>query len=225
MKRCAEPYYTLVSSLPHLARFDRAERLPITRYRLDLYLHMLREDDARQLALAAELVSWRPEHVARARDEDVIRQYRALCADELFHPALREYVDFRIDQMTVVAAARKKRLGGALPGKNGGAGRWPRWVAAHWGDPGFKLAGVLPWLPDALACFVTGDMVRLEWFLMSSAWKRLAVLAERDQFGFEAVFSYVFRWDIVNSWLLHNEEQGAVRFQELMKEVMHERRQ
>ena len=52
-------YITLVSSLPYLPPFEKAERSPITRLRLEQRLHSLEADDAKQLAIAEALVSWR----------------------------------------------------------------------------------------------------------------------------------------------------------------------
>ncbi len=45
-------YYDLVASLPHLPHFERAERLPITRLRLDQRLRLLKPAHADQLARA-----------------------------------------------------------------------------------------------------------------------------------------------------------------------------
>ena len=51
-------YYTLVASLPRLAHFDRAERLPINRVRLDQRLKSLDPVDAEDLSLAEVVLEW-----------------------------------------------------------------------------------------------------------------------------------------------------------------------
>ena len=44
-------------------------------------------------------------------------------------------------------------------------------------------------------------------------------IAESNSFGFEAVFAFVFKWDILQAWLARDAEKAKSRFQELIKEV------
>ena len=76
-------YYDLVASLPYLPHFERAERLPITRLRLDQRLRLLKPAHADQLARAQSLVRWRPERLLGTTDAARIKQYAALSTAHL----------------------------------------------------------------------------------------------------------------------------------------------
>jgi hypothetical protein len=215
-------YYTLVTSLPPLPHFERAERLPITRYRLDQRLRMLDTEDAGQLARAEALIGWRPERPFGKGDDETAHQYRALM-DQPLHPALAEFVNFRMDQQTIIAALRRRRSKIALPsgGQRWGAGRWVRWIEQHWDDPDFRFGSIVPWVPEVQDYLEAGEAVPLERLLMNVAWQRLNRIAGTDLFGFEAVIGYVFKWDILKNWLAQNGEAGKKQFQKLIEEVMH----
>ena len=60
---------------------------------------------------------------------------------------------------------------------------------------------------------------------MQVTWDRLARIGEQSPFGFEPVFSFVFRWDILQRWLSYDAEAGKARFQELISEVTREHQQ
>jgi hypothetical protein len=215
-------YYDLVASLPHLPYFERAERSPITRLRLEQRLRRLEPDHAEQLNRARALISWRMDRSRWATDEAQVRAYAALLASHL-HPALKEYVEFRLDQRTLVAALRWKRDGLASPRERGtwGVGRWVRHVERHWGDPDFRLAHVYPWLVELRDLLARGDARGADRLSMAVAWRWLASCADRSTFGFEAVFSYVFRWDILEAWLACDPEKGRARFTDLIDKVTH----
>jgi hypothetical protein len=215
-------YYTLVTSLPPLPHFERAERLPISQYRLEQRLRMLDAEDASQLGRAEVLIDWRPERPISKSDEEMAQQYRMMMEQPL-HPALAEYVNFRIDQQTVMAALRRRRGKMALlsGGQKWGAGRWVRWIEEHWDDPDFRFGSVLPWIQEARGYLEAGEAVPLERLLMNVAWQLLNRIADRDLFGFEAVIGYVFKWDILRNWLAQNGEAGKKQFQKLIEEVMH----
>ena len=115
-------YYDLVASLPHLPHFERAERLPITRLRLDQRLRLLKPAHADQLARAQSLVRWRPDRLLGKTDAAQVAEYAALMASPLERP-LREYVAFRMDQQTLLAALRRKRDGLGSAGRSSAVGR------------------------------------------------------------------------------------------------------
>jgi hypothetical protein len=215
-------YYTLVASLPLLPHFEHAERVPINRYRLDQRLKMLDAGHAGQLAGAWALIGWRPERPFGKGDDEAIQQYLALMGQRL-HPALAEYVSLRMDQQTIMAALRRRQSTMAPPsgGQKWGAGQWARWIEQHWDDPDFRFGSMVPWVHEARGFLEAGEAVPLERLLMNIAWQVLNRIAERDTFGFEAVTGYVFKWDILNSWLAQNREAGKEQFQKLIEEVMH----
>jgi hypothetical protein len=210
-------YYTLVTSLPLMPHFERAERIPITRLRLQQRLRMLEPEAEAQLARAEPLFAWGPPQSIARTDQDVAQQYRAALALPL-HPALRALLEFRMDQLTLLAALRRRRSG-LHPAGAWGAGRWVRWIEAHWDDPDFRLATLYPWLPEARSLLQAPNAIGLERVVMDAAWQRATRIAGQDQFGFEAVVAYVFKWNIVARWVARDADAAGARFQDLIVEV------
>lgn len=213
-------YITLVSSLPYLPPFERAERSPITRLRLEQRLHSLEPDDALQLAIAEALVSWRLSLSKPKTDKDMILRCRA-ALQEISQPALREFIEFRIDQQTILAGLRQRHagFGSSILEQVDGASRWTNFIASHWDDPDFKLAAVYRWIPEARSYLEANDACGFDRLMMNIIWQRLSRIAEGNRFGFEAVFAFVFKWDILQAWLARDAEKAKSRFQELIKEV------
>lgn len=215
-------YYDLIASLPHLPHFERADRLPITRPRLEQRLRLLTPAHAEQLARAQSLVRWRPDRLRGKTDAAQVADYDALMASPL-EPPLREYVAFRMDQQTLLAALRRKRSGLGAPGIATPWGVGPRVlpIRLRWDEPDFGLALLYPWLPQARDLLEGGNAQGLERLLMNGAWRRLARHAEHDMFGFEAVFSYFFQWDILRAWLACDADKAQTRFRDLIDQVTH----
>lgn len=216
-------YYTLVVSLPRLPSIEQAERLPITPLRLEQRLHMLDEDDAAQLARVRPLIDWRRTQLRNATDAEAVRKFQELLTSPLC-PSLREYVEFRIDQMTILAAMRRRKRGEGPPSSDvaWGAGTYLRQIAEHWKTPDFNLSIRQRWVTEALHEFETGDARNLERVLKHAAWRKLDQLAARSPFGFEAVFAFVFKWDMLQSWLAHDPIKATERFRQLVQEVTHD---
>jgi len=216
----AKQYITLVASLPYLPPFEKAERSPITRLRLEQRLHILEPEDARQLASAEALVSWRMSLAKPKTDKEMVLHIRA-ARQEISQPALREFVEFRIDQQTILAALRQRKVVFESPflEQVSGASRWGEVIASHWDDPDFKLATVYPWIPEARSYLEANDACGLDRLSMGIIWQRLSRIAESNRFGFEAVFAFVFKWDILQAWLARDAGKAKSRFQELIKEV------
>ena len=216
----SEPYITLVASLPYLPPFEKAERSPITRLRLEQRLHILEPCDARQLASAEALLSWRMSLSKPKYDTEMVLRYRALM-HKINQPALRDFIEFRIDQQTILAGLRQRKAGfdSSFLESVSGASRWTRFIATHWTDPDFKLVAVYPWIPEARSYLEANDACALDSLLMSIIWRRLSRIAESNRFGFEAVFAFVFKWDILQAWLARDAGKAKNRFQELIKEV------
>jgi hypothetical protein len=216
----AKQYITLVASLPYLPPFEKAERSPLTRLRLEQRLHILEPDDARQLALAEALVSWRMSLSKPKTDKDMVLRCRA-ALQEISQPTLREFVEFRIDQQTILAALRQRdtTFESSFLEQVNGASRWAALIAAHWDSPDFQLAAVYPWIPEARSYLEANDACGLDRLMMNVIWQRLSRIAESNRFGFEAVFAFVFKWDILQAWLARDAGKAKSRFQELIKEV------
>ena len=216
----AEPYITLVASLPYLPPFEQAERSPITRLRLDQRLITLESGDALQLAKAEAVASWRMSPAKPKTDKEMVLRCRAAMR-EISHPALREFIEFRIDQQVILAGLRQRHagFGSSILEPISGASRRAGFIASHWDDPDFKLAAAYPWIPKARSYLDANDACGLDSLLMGVIWGRLTRIAESNRFGFEAVFAFVFKWDILQAWLARDAVKAKSRFQELIKEV------
>ena len=126
-------YYTIVASLPFLPYFATAERLPLTRLRLEQRLRMLEAEETRQVYLAENLAGWRlfaekPGHVGTS----VVFMTKALQAIQ--HPVLREFVTYRLDIQTVIAALRLRQAGRnpQQVSEAWGVGRWVKRIEVDW---------------------------------------------------------------------------------------------
>ena len=56
---------------------------------------------------------------------------------------------------------------------------------------------------------------------MDVVWRRLSQLSDENPFGFEAVTAFVFKWNILQTWLLRDARIAKQRFQKLIDEVKH----
>jgi len=92
----AEPYITLVSSLPYLPPFERAERSPITRLRLEQRLISWSPATPGNWAIAEALVSWRMSLAKPKTDKEMVLRCRA-AMQKSANPLCADY-RFRIDQ-------------------------------------------------------------------------------------------------------------------------------
>jgi hypothetical protein len=217
-----QPYYTLLASLPPLPRFDRAERLPITRARLLQRLSILTPEDAALFEVAATFLAWQRQTATRT-DEEMITSFKRM-EEQLTHPALQCFFEFSIDQRTIQAALRRRHRGmpAQIPDKPWGVGRLVRHIERNWDDPYFKLSNLYPWISQARAHLEAGETLALERLLKNVLWDNVDRSVEPFDFGFQAVLAYVIKWDILNQWLSYNIEEAKTRFEELVAEVTDE---
>lgn len=215
-------YYDLITSLPYLPHFQQMKRLPITQLRLRQRLGRLKPEHAEQLQRVLPLVRWRPERVLGRTDEATAVEFPKLMQSEL-EPPLSEYVAFRMEQQTLLAALRRKRDGLGLPEGINSWGVGPRagQIRRQWDAPDFSLEHVYPWLPQARELLASGDALGLERLLMNVAWQWLTRCAEPEMFGFAAVISFVFKWDMLQAWLASDADQARIRFTKLIDQVTH----
>jgi hypothetical protein len=218
----SQPYYTLLASLPPLPRFDGAERLPITRERLQQRSGMLTPEDAALFEHAAEFLSWQRQTATRA-DEEMIASFKRM-EEHISHPALQSFFEFPIDQRTIMAALRRRHQGSPAPspGEPWGVGRYVRHIENNWDDPYFKLNAVYSWIPQARTHLEAGETLALERLLKNVLWDHVDRSVEPYDFGFQAVLAYVIKWDIFQQWLSYNVEDAKKRFEELVAEVTNE---
>jgi hypothetical protein len=213
-------YYDLIASLPQLTHFERADRLPITPLRLEQRLRRLRPEHAEQLNQARMLVRWRPERMTAMHDASLLSAYRRLMGPPIEAP-LRDYVAFRLMQQTLLAALRRKRDGLELPDASimWGIGPHVHRIRTHWDEPAFGLEHLYPWLSQVHDRLSAGDAIGLEQLTMDLNWRWLTRRAEPNMFGFEAVWAFVFKWDMLQAWLACDAGRARIRFRELIDKV------
>jgi hypothetical protein len=221
----ARKYYFLVASLPKLEHFERAERLPINPERLEQRLRALEPDDAAQLSRARGVIRWEQSPLSRTT-EQVARRYQ-LVVEQTSNPALRMFVESVMDRRTILVALRRRETGLAAPGEGEqwGVGHYVRRIRQRWDDPDFGLAMIHPWIDEARTHIHAADAVSLERLMMSTAWDQLTRIAESLPFGFEQVFAFVFKWEILRHRLSYDQDAAKLRFQELIQEVIGEQQQ
>lgn len=218
----SQPYYTLLASLPPLPRFDQAERLPITRERMQQRLGMLTPEDAALFEYAAEFLAWQRQTATRT-DEEMIVNFKRM-EEHIAHPALQSFFEFPIDQRTIIAALRRRHRGipAPAPGEPWGVGRYVRHIENNWDDPHFKLSAVYPWIPQARIHLEAGETLALERLLKNTLWDHVDRSVPSYDFGFRAVLTYIIKWDILHRWLSYDIENAKARFEELVTEVTDE---
>ncbi len=213
----APRYYGLIASLPHLPPPAVAMHLPMSWHALNSRLATLSEEHRDQILLALQGASWR----LLQRERVDLQQSRHLhrLQAEVSDPHLRNALAFRIDQMVLIAALRRRRTGAGVPDANWGTGRWPFWLRRHWDEDHFGLQQQLPWLAPASQHLASGDAVALELVLMGAFWSYLDRLTWGQDFGFAEVVAFVFKWDMLCARLIHEPVRAAARYRELANEV------
>ena len=216
-------YYTLVASLPLLPRFDRAERLPISRERLAERLRMLAPQDAATLEQVTALFAWERQALERT-DAEVATDYERLMA-EVRHPMLRTLLESIADQRTILAALRRRRRGlpAPAPGEPWGVGPLAAPIARQWEAPDLGLGRRYPWVPDARALLHAGESLALERLLVERNWELADRLLAGTEFGFDAVLGYLVKWNMLQMWLSHDSRAARERFEELVTEMLNDK--
>jgi hypothetical protein len=214
-------YYTLVTSLPWLPRFDRAEHLPISEKRLAERLLMLEPDDAEVVKRGIEFLEWR-RHPTGRTDREMVEKYEDMMERLTAHHALQRLVEFIVDQRTIMVALRRQQRHKPAPGAEEpwGVGRWVGYIERHWDEPGLRLDHIYPWIPEANTLLENGDTLALERLLLTLQWEHIERSSQDDNFGFESVLAYLFKWSILQQWLLQDTETAKARFGDLTVEVL-----
>lgn len=213
-------YYDLVSSLPYLPYFRRADRLPITPLRLERRLSLLKPTHAEQLNQVRPIVTLGIDKLKARTDEDLVKNL-SKCTEIPLDRELREYLLFRVKQRWLIAALRCRQGGSRLPEAlaRANVGLNARRVQQHWEAPGLGLESIYRWLPDAAHCLSNNDLLGLERLLIELNWVWLTRCADQDMFRFAAVFAYVFKWDMLRAWLQNDPIAARLKFTELVNKV------
>ncbi len=214
-------YYTLITSLPHLPRFNQADRLPITRERLLERLKMLSPKDYKLAELAAEFLAWRRQPTGRT-DKEIVSIYHQGATTIFESPQLKPLFELPVNQKTILTALRRREEGFPCPdfGELWGAGELVRHVEYNWDKPYFKLQSLYPWMIQAQAYLHEGEALKLDYLLFNLVWNRLDQLLFKNYFGFEIVIAYLLKWDILQQWLSYNQKESKTRFEELVLETI-----
>jgi hypothetical protein len=210
-------YYQLVASLPSLPDFRQARLLPLSRRRLEERLSLLHVEDLEELMRAERLISWHRQPVSRTTEE-IVAMYDEVVAHNRTRE-LRNVVDFRMNMRTVMVALRLRRQGKAAPSGRWGTGPYTRIIESRWAEAEFGLGAVFPWISEAQAFLDQGDAMELEKLIMGQSWKKLSQISDAHPFGFEQVFAFAYKWDILHRWLSYDAEMARDRFEELLLEV------
>lgn len=220
----SDRYLTLLTSLPAHGPLFGATQTPLSRIRLEMRLRWLEAQDAEDLSLFERLVAWKDQQFEIA-DEAVVRQAEQGVAaiDNAF---TRELAIWRLEMRTLVAALRHRQAGGAAPSerRRWGFGRWVPMIRRHWSEPHFRLERVFSWLPEAKRLLERGDARGLERLLLGTVWTHLERIGADHYFDFEAVVSYVTRWDLVARWTGYDADAALARFDRLVEAALPEGR-
>jgi hypothetical protein len=206
----------LISSLPALpVHFEDAERVPISRLRLNQRLTMLDEEAAEALERMADFLVWDRQPFDRT-DLDVCRHYDQFM-ESFQNPLARRWVDYAMTVRTIVSALRRRRLGLDAPP---GVGWSAEHIARNWAHPDFRLAVRLPWIAEVDAQLNGDSPFELERTLLNLKWTHAKRLADQYQFSFEAVLLYLIRWEIVFYWTRRDAALGQEKFERLVANTM-----
>jgi hypothetical protein len=218
----ADRYITLMTSLPFPGDLFSARQTPLSRIRLDQRLHQLEPEDRALLRRIEDVLQWSHQPIGRS-DPEIAARARALLED-LENPLLGALVTYRLEERTLIAGLRRRRRGDTAPDARSpwGFGRWLGRMRQFWGEPGFRLEGVFPWVLEANRLLEAEDSPGLEHLVMGEAWRRLGRLGEGHYFDFEAVVIYVLRWDIIDRWTSYSGAAAVRRFQRLVEQGLDE---
>lgn len=207
-----DTYVMLICSLPSPEALFAAKQPPLSRLKLDQRLRMLSDEDAATLNLVEDAVDWRRLPIT-VTDRDVIERGRQALS-RIESATLRQIVLERLELRTCVAALRRRARGEGPPSPQTpwGFGRWIRRMTRNWNEPGFRLEGAFPWIPQAERAVRKGQADALERLLLDRSYKSLQRHEGFHAFDLEAVVIYVLKWNIVDRATRYNAQAAARRF-------------
>lgn len=216
-------YYMLITSLPYLKRFDKIERLPISRERLIQRLKSLEPEDYQIANMTANFIAWRNQPVGRS-NSDIADHYNKWVWQIFESPLLAPLFQFSVDQRTIMVALRRRQLGlpSSQAGEPWGVGHLVGHIERHWEDPTFNLAARYPWIQQVSTYLKEGESLKLDHLLMKQVWDRIDRLLFKNNFGLEAVIAYLLKWDLIQQWLSYNVEEAKSRIEENIAEILDE---
>ncbi|MEE4660949.1 MAG: DUF2764 family protein [Halieaceae bacterium] len=212
-------YIELICSLPFLANPFVHRRPPISNVQLTKRLNMLDYEDRQLVRELAQTFYWGSISGDRS-DEQIAYRARRLIA-RVQQEDLSEWLQWRMDMRTVIAALRRRKRGeDAPPVGDWGYGRYTLHLERNWSHPTFRLAHTFPWLPEAKSLLEERETFELERVLLSAAWDYYSTREPVEPFGVAAVWLYLMRWDLVERWCSYDSDNAKLRFDELVASAL-----
>ncbi len=209
-------YAMLLSSLPaHNLNLFISGQTPVSRIQLNKRLALLDDEDKADLAHLESLLRW-AQHGELMDDEIIERAEKTLplIANDFAKASLL----WRLELRTVMSALRRRHLGLDKPEKKRiGFGKWPYFIRKHWQEPDFGIGKQLPWVNEVKTLLDKNETLELEKFLSVLVWNHYARDGSLHYFDFEAVITYVLRWDVVRRWESYDKKKAQFRFDELVE--------
>jgi len=208
-------YIDLLCSLPHLADPFVHRRPPISGVQLTKRLDMLDFEDRALVSDLAKSFYWGDIPFDTSDERLVQRASRAI--DAVQYEDLSEWLFWRMDLRTVIAALRRRHRGEDAPvGQRWGFGRYTRYLERNWAQPHFRLEGHFTWLPEARTLLESGESYELERLLLSAAWHYYTSQVPLQPYSISEVWLYLMRWDLVERWCSYDARQAQQRFDQLV---------
>ncbi len=185
-------------------------------------MSMLVQEDAEAARVAMNFLWWERQPIERT-DEEVMSFYKQIMTSGL-QPTLRTFIQFQMTLRTILAALRRRHRNLPAPSKGmaWGIAPWVGHIERNWDDENFKLSTLLPWLPEVRQLLETEETLELQKFIMNLSWNFLDQLTEGHYFTFDVFLTYLFKWDLLNRWLLYNKHNAIIRFEKLTTETLGE---
>lgn len=205
-------YIDLLSSMPYLANPFVHRRPPISEVQLQKRLNMLEEEDRKIVTDLTRIVYWGRLELNDS-DELIVREAKRMTRD--IHPSdMREWLFWRMDVRTLVAALRRRRAGQDAPSATTlwGFGNYVHQIERNWNHPSFHLQSRFPWLDEARIFLEAGDSFSLERLLLSTVWDHFSRQVPNEPFGLAAVWQYLIKWDLVQRWCSYSTKEAKTRF-------------
>jgi len=212
-------YTELLCSLPNLVDPFRYQQHTISIVQLQKRMNMLEHDDYIWLTRFRRLFYWRDLRLD-ADEETLVRQGNRFI-DQTRYDDIREWLLWRMDVRTIIAALRRKHAGESVPVKNTwGYGRFVHHIQAHWTSPCFGLEHRFTFLPDINNHLTAGDSYLLEKTLLSAIWKYCNTCSPLRAYSFSAIILYLMKWSLIDQWTQYDSTAALEHFNELTKSCL-----
>ncbi len=209
------PYYTLITSLPHINSLFDNRVTPLSRYQLDKRLAMLPEQEQSLLASIESLMFW--EYLADDVNDQVLIRLATQTVNSIKSRSLRDLINRGLDRKTMLAALRRKNKGESMPTQNCWSyGTRYEYIRRNWNSPILGLGGAFPRVHAIVEAMDKQNPLEVEKIILQCMWDNLDEMSVRHQFDFESIVVYVMRWNLVQRWVSHDKERASQRFDELV---------